>query len=490
MAGARKSVDAPPVAADPSGALGRYIVAFSDPDRVSKSTVAQLGGTDMRTLSQVGVIIAELTDKEADALEREPGVTVSPDAEIHAYSDGDVARKPGAGQFDANTHKQASSPAGIDAQRAAESWGIDRVDQRSAVLNSSYDPPRGLTGEGVHVYVLDTGIAMSHPEFAGRIAASYDFVNDGNGVNDCHGHGTHVAGIIGSTRYGMAPKVTLHGVRVLNCNGSGYQSDFVRALDYVARVAPAASVANSSLGGGYNAAVNVAVANFVATGTPLVVAAGNDAANVSRYSPASAIDAVTVAATERGDTEPLYSNFGQGVDLYAPGSNIMSTDAFDPFLGIAKSGTSMASPHVAGYLALYFQTAATQPVATAVSALISQSTKGAVIGAWSANNLLYVNALPAPPPPPAPSVQVSAKAVSSASKLYVNVNPNLSGSRYWRFKVQKRNSAGVWKKYNSYNTHGKGETRTLNLKKGWYRAAVYDKYGYKGATSVAVYLRK
>ncbi|OJH38038.1 S8 family peptidase [Cystobacter ferrugineus] len=233
------------------------------------------------------------------------------------------------------------------ATQTGATWGLDRIDQTSSTLNSSYTYTS--TGAGVHAYIIDTGILTSHSNFGGRATAVYDALG-GNG-QDCNGHGTHVAGTVGSTTYGVAKGVSLHGVRVLDCNGSGTNSGVIAGIDYVRTKHIKPAVANMSLGGGYSATVNTAVTNLSNAGVFVAVAAGNDNANACNYSPASAPVVTTVAATTKTTARASYSNYGSCVDIYAPGSSITSTWSNGSTNSL--SGTSMASPHVAGVAALY-----------------------------------------------------------------------------------------------------------------------------------------
>ena len=226
-------------------------------------------------------------------------------------------------------------------------WGLDRIDQVSLPLSNSYT--YNTTATNVTAYIIDTGIQTSHPEFGGRAVVGYD-ATGGNG-QDCNGHGTHVAGTVGSRTYGVAKGVKLVAVRVLDCNGSGTWTGVINGMNWVAnnRVLPA--VANMSLGGSYSSTVNSAATNMVNRGVTVAVAAGNSNANACNYSPASASGVITVGATTSTDAKASFSNYGSCVEIWAPGQNITST-----WIGSGTntiSGTSMASPHVAGVAALY-----------------------------------------------------------------------------------------------------------------------------------------
>jgi subtilisin family serine protease len=225
-------------------------------------------------------------------------------------------------------------------------WGLDRIDQRALPLSRSYT--YNSTGAGVSVYVIDTGLQSNHPDFGGRARNVYDTFG-GNG-EDCQGHGTHVGGTIGGATYGVAKSAQLRGVKVLNCSGSGSTSGIIAAVDWVRRNAAKPAVANMSLGGGYSGSLNTAVTNLVNSGVFVAVAAGNEGQNACNVSPASASGTYTVAA-DKTDTRASFSNYGACVDGYAPGVAIKSAWLTSGTNTI--SGTSMASPHVAGVAALY-----------------------------------------------------------------------------------------------------------------------------------------
>src|SRR5262245_52655325 len=238
-----------------------------------------------------------------------------------------------------------------DVTQTGATWGIDRVDQRNRPLSGTY--PYNFDGTGVHAYVIDTGIRATHTQFGGRVSGGMTAINDGNGTNDCNGHGTHVSGTIGSATYGLAKNVSLHPVRVLDCSGSGTNSGVIAGVDWVRlnRVLPA--VANMSLGGGVSTALDTAVANAIASGVTFAIAAGNSNANACNSSPARVATAITVGSTTTTDARSSFSNFGTCVDIFAPGSSITSTWNTSDTATNTISGTSMATPHVAGVAALY-----------------------------------------------------------------------------------------------------------------------------------------
>ncbi len=210
-------------------------------------------------------------------------------------------------------------------------------------------------GQGVHAYIIDTGVRATHQEFSGRMGNGADFVGDGNGTNDCNGHGTHVAGTTGGTTYGVAKAVTLHAVRVLNCQGSGATSGVIAGVDWVTANHATSSVANMSLGGGVSTSLDNAVANSINSGVSYAIAAGNSNANACNSSPARVPAANTVGATTSTDARSSFSNFGTCLDIFAPGSSITSAWNTSNTATNTISGTSMATPHVTGAIALYLE---------------------------------------------------------------------------------------------------------------------------------------
>ncbi|MFI9027962.1 S8 family peptidase [Streptomyces sp. NPDC053560] len=263
-------------------------------------------------------------------------------------------------------------------------WGLDRIDQRNRPLNGTYTYNRN--GSGVTAYIIDTGIDTTHPDFGGRARNVYDAFG-GNG-QDCNGHGTHVAGTVGSTTYGVAKGVQLRGVRVLDCNGSGSYSGIIAGFDWVRNNATKPAVANASLGGGYSSAVNDAAAALNNSGVFLSVAAGNDNADACNTSPASAPGVISIAASDSSDRKASFSNYGSCTDLFAPGVSITSTR-----LGggtTQMSGTSMASPHVAGVAALYKSSKGDTASSTLNTWLINNATPNVITNpSGTPNRLLF-----------------------------------------------------------------------------------------------------
>jgi subtilisin family serine protease len=274
-----------------------------------------------------------------------------------------------------------------DATQNNPPWGLDRIDQRNRPLSGTYT--YNFTGSGVRVYVIDTGIRTTHTQFAGRASNVFDAFG-GNGA-DCNGHGTHVAGTVGGSTYGVAKSALLRGVRVLDCNGSGSTSGVISGVDWVRvnHINPA--VANMSLGGGVSTALDTAVNNLSNSGVTIAVAAGNSNANACNFSPARAANAITVGSTTTTDGRSSFSNFGTCLDLFAPGSGILSAWFSSDTATATLSGTSMASPHVAGVAALYKQANPSASPTTIRNAIVNNATTNVItnVGTGSPNRLLY-----------------------------------------------------------------------------------------------------
>lgn len=278
------------------------------------------------------------------------------------------------------------------------SWGLDRIDQRALPLNNSYTYPDSA-GEGVTAYVIDTGVRITHGDFGGRASYGFDAIDNDNTAQDGNGHGTHVAGTVGGTAYGVAKKAKIVGVRVLNNQGSGTTAQVVAGIDWVTRNAVKPAVANLSLGGGVDSALDTAVRNSIASGITYAVAAGNSNANAQNYSPARVAEAITVGSTTNTDARSSFSNFGAVLDLFAPGSSIASTWNTSDTATNTISGTSMASPHVAGAAALYLAANRAATPAQVSTALTTAATPNVVgnPGTGSPNRLLNVGSSTTPP---------------------------------------------------------------------------------------------
>ena len=244
----------------------------------------------------------------------------------------------------------------VATQSPVPSWGLDRIDQVNLPLNNSFTYAN--TGVGVHAYIIDTGILATHTQFTGRLGNVFDAITLGGGAVDGHGHGTHVAGTVGGTLYGVAKGVTLHAVRVLDNTGSGTWAQVISGINWVAANKIQPAVANMSIGGGFSAAVNTATSGLVNSGVFTAVAAGNgdffgNPLDACGFSPASTPEATTVNASQIDDTRASFSNYGTCTDIFAPGVSITSAWNTSNTATITISGTSMASPHVAGVGALY-----------------------------------------------------------------------------------------------------------------------------------------
>ncbi|MBL0176375.1 MAG: S8 family serine peptidase [Ignavibacteria bacterium] len=319
------------------------------------------------------------------------------------------------------------------------SWGLDRVDQTALPLNQVYNYPND--GTDVDVYIIDTGIRADHQEYNGRVSSGWDFIDNDNNTADCQGHGTHVAGTVGGVTTGIAKNVHLIGVRVLNCSGSGTWSQVIAGIDWVTANHNGPSVANMSLGGGYSASVNQAVATSVASGVVYAVAAGNNGAVACNYSPASAPTALTVGATGSNDARASFSNYGSCVDLFAPGVGITSSTMTGTNTYASWNGTSMATPHVAGVAAIYLSANPTATPAQVMSALIGNATSGVLSGIGTGSPNLLLNNNVTGPPPPAPPAAPSNLTATTTSPTAITLNWNDNANNETGFTVERSTSS-------------------------------------------------
>jgi len=285
---------------------------------------------------------------------------------------------------------------GLVTTQTNATWGIDRIDQHALPLSTTYTYTS--TGNGVTAYIIDTGIRITHSEFGGRAVSGFDAV-DGGTADDCNGHGTHVSGTVGGTTYGVAKNVHLVAVRVLDCNGSGSTAGVIAGIDWVTgdHAPGTPAVANMSLGGGRSNALDNAVRNSIADGIAYAIAAGNGnifgfGKNACRTSPARVAEAMTVSATDKTDTRPVWANVGSCVDWFAPGVNITSAWNTSDTATAVLSGTSMATPHTTGVAALYLELHPTATPQQVRDALFAATTPNVVINPRATvNRLLFTS---------------------------------------------------------------------------------------------------
>ncbi|MBC6457432.1 S8 family peptidase [Actinomadura sp. HBU206391] len=352
-------------AADDEAAIpGQYIVTLkrgaSVPTTASQGRIATLQRFD----KVLNGFAAKLNSEQLNRLRRDPAVAAIEQDQIAKIS---------------------------TTQRSPLPWGLDRIDEGPLPLSKSYTYK--ASGTGVNAYVIDTGIYPGHADFGGRAKVAYDAL--GGDGQDCNGHGTHVAGIIGSKTYGVAKTVKLWGVRALDCDGTAPYSKIITAVNWVQRNAEKPAVANMSLGGSKSTALNTAVTNLSKSGVFLAVAAGNDNTKACNGSPASAGWVEAVGATISNDTRASFSNYGSCVDMQAPGSSIWSTYIGGPTAHQSMSGTSMASPYVAGVAALYKSAKGEASFPTIQKWMSDNATKNRVkkLPTGTPNRLIYKSTL-------------------------------------------------------------------------------------------------
>ncbi|TML28058.1 MAG: S8 family peptidase [Actinobacteria bacterium] len=358
----------------PDAIPGSYIVVLKDFERNPYALTGRYGGVVVREYdSAVHGFSARMSSGQAARMAADPAVA-------YVQQDARVALS--------------------GAQPHPPSWGLDRIDQRGLPLGGWYMYPDVPTAT-VHAYVIDTGLRTTHVEFGGRASNGWDFIDNDPVADDCNGHGTHVAGTIGGATFGVAKSVQLVGVRVLDCSGSGSYSQIIAGIDWVTANAVKPAVANLSLGGPADRALDDAVRASIASGVTYVVAAANDNTDACTISPADTAEAITVAASDSNDQRASFSDWGSCVDLFAPGVNIESAYGTGDSTVAWMSGTSMATPHVSGAAALILAAHPDYTPAQVTQVLLDNATTGRVgqAGAGTPNRLLYVTGGGADPAP-------------------------------------------------------------------------------------------
>ena len=399
VAAPARAAEGPVLGADAPGAIpGRYIVTLRD--GVAGAEAAAMSGDGS------GTFVAEMSVAQARRLAADPDVRfVEQDRVVRIRS------------------TQKNPP-----------WGLDRIDQRAVQRSTTFTPTDD--GSAVHAYVIDTGVRITHSEFAGRATYGYDAVDGDQIAADCNGHGTHVAGTIGGTHYGVAKKVRLVAVRVLDCAGEGALSQVISGVNWVTAHAVKPAVANMSIGGDYSPSMESAVQRSINAGITYVVAAGNEDSNATNASPAGLPAAITVGATDSADKRAVFSNFGSSLDLFAPGVNIRSSVSSSNTATAYYSGTSMASPHVAGAAALVLDASPAMTPVQVRNHLVAHATTGKVKDrAGSPDRLLFV-----PAPPAEPVVRTSAVTVTPGQAFSTKLSASRGGT--WSL-IAGRLPAGV-----------------------------------------------
>lgn len=430
----------------PNAIANRYIVVFKDQATMS-ATGAQMSVAAVanEVSSKYGVLV----DKTYQHVIKGAAVTMDFKQAQAMAKDPSVA------------YIEQDQRVSVVATQSNATWGIDRIDQTNLPLSKTYTYP---SSTGVHAYVIDTGLRSTHTEFSGRVGNGYDAIKDGNGTNDCQGHGTHVAGTVGGTTWGVAKNVTIHPVRVLGCDGSGTNSGVIAGMDWVVSNHVKPAVANMSLGGGASQATDDAIARMTNAGVVTVVAAGNDSSNACNYSPARAASAITVGSTTNTDAMSSFSNYGSCVDVYGPGSSITSASRTSDTGSTSLSGTSMASPHVAGVAALYLSKNPTATVAQVTNAILTNALNGKITGIPSGVNkfvniqFLNGDVIVDPAITLTSGTSVSVALAKSASKTYKIVVP--SGKTSLTFKLSGGSGDG-----DLYAKVGSAPTTTSYTKK-------------------------
>ncbi|KPH98883.1 Aqualysin 1 [Actinobacteria bacterium OK074] len=358
-------------AGSPTAVKDSYIVTlksgagFKAASATGKDLIGEYGGTVKKTFSTaLNGYSATLSATEARQLAADPAVAaVEQNQTVHL----------------------------TDTTQSSAPWGLDRSDQAALPLSGTYTYP-DTAGSGVTAYVIDTGVRITHTQISGRASYGYDAVDGDTTASDGNGHGTHVATTIAGSTYGVAKKATIVAVRVLDDSGSGTTAGVIAGIDWVTANHTTPSVANMSLGGSASSTLDTAVANSIASGVTYAVAAGNSSANASSYSPARVAAAITVGATTSADAKASYSNYGSVLDIFAPGSSIVAGYNTSDTATATLSGTSMASPHVAGAAAIYLAGHTSATPAQVATALVNGATSNVVTsaGTGSPNKLLKI----------------------------------------------------------------------------------------------------
>jgi subtilisin family serine protease len=409
---------APIAQVDAGGQIpGRYIVMFNNAvtdapglaRRLTSESSGQLGFVYEHAIKGFS---AQLTPAAAEALAKNPNVAlVEPDQVMSAST-----------------------------TQSSATWGLDRIDQRNLPLSTTYTYAN--TGSGVTAYIIDTGILFAHTQFGGRATSGYDAITAGGNAADCNGHGTHVAGTVGGTTYGVAKSVALVAVRVLDCNGSGSTSAVIAGIDWVTAHHASPAVANMSLGGSASSTLDAAVNNSIASGVTYAIAAGNGdflgrQLDACTQSPARVAAAITVSATNSSDAKASWANYGNCVDFFAPGVNITSSWYTSTTATNTISGTSMATPHVTGAAALYLESNPGATPQQVRDALYNMTTKGIVTSSSTANNhLLYVGGIGGTPPANVPPTASFTYSCSNLACSFTDASTDSDGSiasRSWNF---------------------------------------------------------
>ena len=427
-----------------TGSEGGYVVQVEEGESATEVVVDSkaVAANEVEDLSGEAFngALADIGPAQAKQLRADPRV-VSVERDTVITANADDEREPLDGSQWAIQSTEESS-----AKAFTTAWGLDRTDQRNLPLDSDYSPP--ADGSDTHIYVVDSGVDLSHPDFGGRTGLSAYAV--GGTALDCYGHGTHVAGTAASNTYGMAKGATVHSVRVLDCDGEGLKSWSIAGMNWIAENAEPHPVVNLSLGGSYSASVNSAVSSLVTSGIPVVAAAGNDATNACGVSPASAGPAITVGAVDSADSVASFSNFGPCLDVYAPGVAIKSLLMNEPGSPSTKSGTSTAAPHVAGAVAVLWSQNPSLSGNQIDDHVLDEATTGVVnfpFGQAGSPNLnLHVEPADTTPPDTRITSGTSGKVDSRKAKFYFKSNE--AGSTF-----RCRLDGGSWRSCASPKTY-------------------------------------